>query len=150
MSSPGDRVTRWRWLLPTNRLGPADYDIWAVARGTDGVSLRFTPAVPRRPLQESLGKGTGGPQGRRGKAPIEISANFRSEIFGDRLRGPPPSPPSGAPPPKTGEERIRSRLHAKACAGILLATPAASRHPVVSSCDARSLSGAQVFPCAAS
>src|SRR5260370_19202976 len=60
MSSPGDRVTRWRWLLPTNRLGPADYDIlgrrpWDGRSSATLHSARPTPASP-----EPLGKGTGG------------------------------------------------------------------------------------------
>src|SRR5712691_5760453 len=106
MSSPGDRVTRWRWLLPTNRLGPADYDIWAVARGTAGVSLRSTPPVPRRPLQEPLGKGTGGPQGRRGKAPVQAFADSRSEIVANCLWGLPPPPRKTRHLPRmTGEGR---------------------------------------------
>src|SRR5260370_17173168 len=85
MSSPGDRVTRWRWLLPTNRLGPADYDIlgrrpWDGRSSATLHSARPTPASPG-----PLGKGTGGPQGRRGKAPVELPKNLRSEIFKDRL-----------------------------------------------------------------
>src|SRR5512146_312015 len=40
---------------------PAQYDIRAVARGTTGAPLRYTPLVPRRLLQEPPGKGTGGP-----------------------------------------------------------------------------------------
>src|SRR5258708_14197566 len=68
MSSPGDRVTRWRWLLPTNRLGPADYDIlgrrpWDGRSSATLHSARATPASPG-----PLGKGTGGPKGRRGSA----------------------------------------------------------------------------------
>src|SRR5580704_15885604 len=43
--------------------------------------------------------GGGGPQGRRGKAPLEVLADFRSEIFEHRFWGLPPPPPSGAPPP---------------------------------------------------
>src|SRR5260370_38324510 len=67
MSSPGDRVTRWRWLLPTNRLGPADYGIlgrrpWDGRSSATFHSARPTPASPG-----PLGKGTGGPQGRTGE-----------------------------------------------------------------------------------
>src|SRR5580704_7672747 len=46
--------------------------------------------------------GGGGPQGRRGKALVEVLEDFRSEIFKHRLWGLPPPPPSGAPPPYDG------------------------------------------------
>src|SRR5229473_5120238 len=104
MSFPGDRVTRWRWLLPTNRLGPADYDIlgrrpWDGRSSATLHSARPTPASPG-----PLGKGTGGPEGRRGKAPVKASADSRSEIFKDRLWGlPPPPRETGHLPRKTGE-----------------------------------------------
>src|SRR5216683_4215478 len=97
MSSPGDRVTRWRWLLPTNRLGPADYDIlgrrpWDGRSSATLHSARPTPASPG-----PLGKGTGGPQGRRGKAPVEAPADFRSWSSRSSL-GPSPSAPYDAHP----------------------------------------------------
>ncbi len=39
--------------------------------------------------------GGGGPQGRRGRAPVEVSPDSRSEIFKHRLWGLPPSAPFG-------------------------------------------------------
>src|SRR5260370_13737242 len=102
MSSPGDRVTRWRWLLPTNRLGPADSDIlgrrpWDGRSSATLHSARPTPASPG-----PLGKGTGGPQGRRGKAPVEASADFRSWSSRSSLGPSPSAPYAGAPPRRRG------------------------------------------------
>ena len=47
--------------------------------------------------------GEGGPEGRRGKAAVEIAASFRSEISQDLLCGLPPPPRRGHLPRKTGE-----------------------------------------------
>src|SRR6266851_1241695 len=106
MSSPGDRVTRWRWLLPTNRLGPADYDIlgrrpWDGRSSATLHSARPTPASPG-----PLGKGTGGPKGRRGRAAVEASVDSDlkfSRFFTGAFPLPCPPPFDGG-----GEERIQS------------------------------------------
>src|SRR5580704_1224983 len=55
--------------------------------------------------------GGDGPQGRRGKAPVEVPASFRSEILEDHLCGLPPPPPSGAPPPCAPQKALRRGRH---------------------------------------
>src|SRR6266851_6244324 len=103
MSSPGDRVTRWRWLLPTNRLGPADYDIlgrrpWDGRSSATLHSARPTPASPG-----PLGKGTGGPQGRRGRASSRTAGRFQIITFSEIASVAfPLRPPWGRLPPQTG------------------------------------------------
>src|SRR5260370_15987264 len=67
---------------------------------------------------------------RRGRASVAVQADFRSEIFEDRLCGLPPPPPSGAPPPSYatalthlpggGHRRSKPRLDCPRSAAVKL------------------------------
>jgi len=93
---PGDRVTRWRWLLPTNRLGPADYDIGPSPAGRPEFATLHS-ARPAPSLQEPLGKGTGARRA-GGESLSRDTCKFRSEIIGGVCEAFPLRPFGGTPP----------------------------------------------------
>jgi NitT/TauT family transport system substrate-binding protein len=86
--------------LQTNILTP-----FVKANGMGGVDPeRFARSV--KLVSEAFGLPAAPGGGRRPAppppAPVEVPADFRSEIFGGRPCGLPPPPPSGAPPPYDG------------------------------------------------
>jgi CO/xanthine dehydrogenase Mo-binding subunit/aerobic-type carbon monoxide dehydrogenase small subunit (CoxS/CutS family) len=96
-------------LVPT---APA---ILGAVHHATGVRAHRVPLLPHR-LREALlsthqpppSYGGGGPQGRRGKATGQASANFRSEICEDHPCGLPPPSAARTPPPYDGGGKGRS------------------------------------------
>jgi len=111
-------VRTGRWTLRITRIrrkvekDPAHPEAIRTVRGV-GLHVRTRPRIDLRCGHIAISfasprhTGGGGPQGRRGKAPIEVPANFRSEIFGDRLCGLPPPPLRGTSPVRRGRYDFR-------------------------------------------
>src|SRR5216683_6084157 len=95
MFAIGDRILAYR--KKRRKVGGAS----SAVMPDRGRVASFPPQLPSSHLPPPS-YGGGGPQGRRGKAPVEVPKKFRSEIFGGRLCGLKTPPPSGGPPPEKG------------------------------------------------
>src|SRR6266851_7627785 len=92
MFAIGDRILAYR--KKRRKVGGAS----SAVMPDRGRVASFPPQLPSSHLPPPS-YGGGGPQGRRGKAPVEVPKKFRSEIFGGRLCGLSPTPPPRGPPP---------------------------------------------------